>query len=79
MHDKGTLEIKGEIYKVENVEKVGKCILHFLNREIKEDVLIGDEVKGVIDMKRRNILRNHHSGTHIVFSACRNILGPHVW
>jgi alanyl-tRNA synthetase len=32
-----------------------------------------------IDSERRNQLRAHHTGTHIVFAACRKVLGPHVW
>jgi len=30
-------------------------------------------------MKRRNILRNHHTATHIMFAACKKVLGPHIW
>ena len=32
-----------------------------------------------INQARRIQLRNHHTGTHIVFAAARRVLGPHVW
>lgn len=28
---------------------------------------------------RRKQLQTHHTGTHIMYAACRNVLGPHVW
>lgn len=32
-----------------------------------------------MDERRRVQLRNHHTATHIVFAASRQVLGPHVW
>lgn len=53
-----------------DVQKVGKCILHILKEDATED-LKGKTVKLELDMNRRDILRNHHSATHIVFASCR--------
>jgi alanyl-tRNA synthetase len=39
----------------------------------------GETVSGTVDEDRRNQLRNNHTATHIVFAACRKVLGPHVW
>lgn len=39
----------------------------------------GKQVHGTVNKERRAQLRSHHTGTHIVFAACRKILGPHVW
>jgi alanyl-tRNA synthetase len=52
-----------------------------LDKELPEDVesLKGRKVHVDIDKERRNQLRAHHTGTHIVFAACRKVLGPHVW
>lgn len=78
-HDTGILIINHQTYHVLNVEKVGKCILHILDRPIDDNTQIGTQIQGTIDEERRSILRNHHSATHIVFAACRGVLGPHVW
>lgn len=81
-NDVGTLKIDGEEYSVVNVEKVGKVVLHILDRPLPNPDnahYIGQTVSGHIDEERRRQLRNHHTGTHIVFAACRAVLGPHVW
>ena len=61
-----------------NVEKVGKCVLHTLDKELPIDFL-GKDLEGFIDVERRIQLRNHHTSAHIIFAACREVLGPHVW
>lgn len=80
-NDKGWMTIEGIEYEVINVEKVGKCALHILNKELpgEKSVYIGKEVEGRIDTKRRMQLMSHHTATHIVFAACKRVLGPHVW
>lgn len=68
----------GEEYKIVNAEKVGKVVLHILDKDLPDDA-VNKQVKVTIDSDRRNQLRAHHTGTHIVFAACRKVLGPHVW
>ncbi len=60
--------------KVTSVEKHGKAIIHILEKPID-----GDDVEGVVDAKRRETLRRHHTATHIINAAARKVLGPHVW
>jgi len=66
---------------MKNAEKVGKVVLHILDSELPDDIdsLKGRKVFVKIDAHRRGQLRAHHTGTHIVFAACRKVLGPHVW
>jgi len=79
-NDTGILRIGDEVYNVINVEKVGKCNLHILDRPLVDGKSnIGKEVSASIDQKRRIQLMSHHTGTHIVFAATRRVLGPHVW
>ena len=81
LHDCGTMQLEGQEYQVVNVEKVGKSILHFLSEEIKgeKEDLIGKPVACRIDVARRAQLRCHHTATHIMYAACKRVLGPHVW
>ena len=72
LHDHGT--IKGQefldVFKQENV------IIHKLkdHPKFKE----GDLVEVKIDLGRRLQLAHHHTSTHILNAAARNILGKHI-
>lgn len=77
VNDLGTMTIGEKKYQVLNVEKVGKCFLHYLNEPV--EVEAGTPVHGKIDVERRNTLRAFHTGTHIVYAAARRVLGPHIW
>jgi len=80
-HDTGFIFLEDEKYEVLNVEKVGKCNLHILDRELNGDAknYIGRSVHGKIDLAKRYQLMCHHTGTHVVFAAARRVLGQHVW
>jgi len=69
-HDTGT--ING--IKVLNVIKENGVVIHTTEKPFKEA-----QAKGIIDSKRRKILSEHHTATHIVNYAARKVLGEHVW
>ena len=84
-HDTGKLTIAGWDYDVVDVMKVGPAVLHVVSPPLPVsastplDSYVGLEVRGVVDSERRDLLRNHHTATHIVYASCRRVLGPHVW
>ena len=85
-HDTATIQIPGvtEIvgnYEITDAVKVGKCVLHYLDRPLEGDykLYLGRKVKVQINKERRLQLMSHHTGTHIMFAACRKVLGPHIW
>jgi alanyl-tRNA synthetase len=62
--------------KVNDVRIYDGVIVHFLDSEIKKG--IGDTVKLKIDSERRELLRRHHTATHIINRAAKKILGEFV-
>lgn len=80
-NDIGTLKVMDVEYNVVNCVKVGKCVLHILDKELEhsDEELQGKPVQGKVDAARRQQLQAHHTGTHIMFAACRRVLGPHIW
>ncbi|MDO8553506.1 MAG: alanine--tRNA ligase [Candidatus Micrarchaeota archaeon] len=39
----------------------------------------GQKVSGKVDLNRRKTITRHHSVTHLVTAACRQVLGRHAW
>lgn len=72
LHDIGN--INGQEF--ENVLKVNNHVVHILKEEpqFKE----GDEVEVKVNEEWRRQLSQHHTATHIVNAAAREILGSHV-
>jgi alanyl-tRNA synthetase len=72
LHDTGKLNESNVI----DIYKEGNIIIHKVDQVTFNE---GDLVKGIVDKERRNILKKHHSATHIVNAAARKVLGNHIW
>lgn len=73
--DKGILTHNGKDLQIIEVTKEQNSILH----HIKGSLEVGDAVQGRLDWDHRYILMKHHTGTHVVNGALREILGDHIW
>jgi alanyl-tRNA synthetase len=58
-----------------------RLVDHVVIHEV-EDVtpfVIGENVRGEIDIDRRQSLARHHTATHILLASIRGVLGNHIW
>jgi alanyl-tRNA synthetase len=62
--------------KVEDVQKQGNAVLHKLP---DNNLNQGYKVECTVDGQRRKQLTQHHSTTHIVNAASREVLGNHIY
>lgn len=75
--DQGVIEGKNLKAQVLDTHKSGDLILHrvkILEGGVKE----GDEVSLLVDPAFREGTMTHHSATHLLHAALRNVLGTHV-
>ncbi|MGP8078516.1 MAG: alanine--tRNA ligase [Thermoplasmata archaeon] len=75
----GQLADRGHLAEtaVVDVARRGPHVLHRL--ESAAPFAAGDRVRGRIDPVRRTQLMQHHTATHLLNGALREVLGPHVW
>ncbi len=73
--DTGTLHFDGEIIQVTDTKKENNLIIHFT------DILPANSnaiVLAKVDLQKRRAIAAHHSATHLLHAALRNVLGTHV-
>lgn len=75
--DKGDVIVDGQNYKIKNVQKVGDYFVHVIDSE--EDIISKDDtvIISVETSSRINTAR-HHSVTHLLHQALKDVLGDHV-
>ena len=73
--DTGTLQFGEETIEVTNTKKENDLIIHFTDML---PTAINTTVTAKVNVARRQSIALHHSGTHLMHAALRNILGKHV-
>jgi len=72
--DRGSLSTDELTVQVEDVQIQDGVVLH----RTDENPGKGEFVRGQIDARRRRRLMRHHTATHVVIHAARDVLGEHV-
>ena len=72
--DHGTLTSDEATAEVSDVQLVGEVIVHRTDRDPGK----GEFVRGQLDAERRSRLMAHHTATHIIGYAARQVLGDHI-
>ena len=73
--DTGTLIGSDSMAQVDGVVKVGEVILHHITGGVLRR---GERIKGMVDEERRWSLMRHHTATHILLHATKEVLGAHI-
>jgi len=73
--DQGTLDFGGELITVIDTKKENNLIIHFCEQL---PAAIDSAVVAKVDVSRRQSTTIHHSATHLLHAALRQVLGTHV-
>jgi alanyl-tRNA synthetase len=73
--DTGLFITREGMVRVENTISLGEVILHQTRGGVLEQ---GEKIKGKIDEERRKSLMRHHTATHLLLRAAKDVLGSHI-
>ncbi len=76
--DTGTIEGDGWVIEIEDMKKpIAGMIIH-IGEVVEGNPKVNDDVIASVDLARRQDIKRHHTGTHLLHAALRNTLGKHV-
>ncbi len=75
--DTGVIRSDSAEFQVTDTQKQGQAIVH-IGRLAAGSLRVGERVQAVVDAVRREAIRAHHSATHLLHAALRQVLGEHV-
>ncbi|MFA5397008.1 MAG: alanine--tRNA ligase [Methanogenium sp.] len=73
--DIGKIVSEEGISMVDHVVKIGSVILHHITGQ---SLKRGEHVKASVDEERRKTMMRHHTATHVLLHAAKEVLGPHI-
>ncbi len=73
--DKGSIEWNNQSSEVVDVQKVGDVVIHHIKGELPP---VGEQISGKVDDNHRSSLSRHHTATHLIGAAAREILGMEI-
>ena len=75
--DRGTLSTAGARFAVIDTQRWGEGIAHY-GRVEEGELAPGEAVRAQVDARARAATARHHSATHLLHAALREVLGEHV-
>jgi alanyl-tRNA synthetase len=76
--DTGLLKGSVSLFEVQDTQKQGQAFLHMGLLREGLALKVGDRVEGIVDATLRADIATHHSATHLLHAALRQVLGEHV-
>jgi alanyl-tRNA synthetase len=73
--DTGFLQNNGEKIHILDTKRENELIIHLTDRLPKD---MNAEFEACVDKKKRDLIENNHSATHLLHAALRQVLGAHV-
>lgn len=76
--DSGILEAANGKVEVRDTQKVAGTFFAHLGMVASGSIKVGDTLNAIVDADRRTNIVRHHSATHLLHAALREVLGDHV-
>lgn len=76
--DHGSIQAGAHRFPLVDVQKVGEIFVHVVQGDDWSQLKAGDKVKCLVESEIRKEIMKHHSATHIMHTALKEVLGDHV-
>jgi alanyl-tRNA synthetase len=76
--DTGTITTESGRLRVEDAQKPAEGVIAHLGAVVMGELRVGEAATAAVDAGRRRQIARHHSATHLLHKALREVLGDHV-